>query len=217
MKTIKTPEECIKDQLNVERLTPLQYDGIKRAIEVYHTQFTSTSEEVEKAKEVFIEFWASPYHRENLRLDLNALIELVQNEMKEDPKIEDIKGRTPADLIEGKTVTIKDVEYVTATRAKELMLKFAMCCVQKMTPKMPTEEEIDAIKFIIENSSQDDFASHCVQYMSYEGTTDNSCELAAYWRKQFGIVVRFLSHLQESETPVEKNSIGTDIPLQTNE
>jgi len=84
MKTIKTPEECIKNQLNEERLTPIQFDGIRRAIEAYHAQFTVTDEEFEKVKEAFAKKWdkqSSPeYGRalfdcsKSLLSDLDALL-----------------------------------------------------------------------------------------------------------------------------------------------
>jgi hypothetical protein len=106
MKTIKTPEEIIA-RFNLNRanlefmaenfcLNGSLYADIKDAMRDYHAQFFSTSEEVEKAKEAFVEKWYVYAHGEaRMFNDLNALIDLVQNETKAAPKMpteEDIYG-----------------------------------------------------------------------------------------------------------------------------
>ena len=57
-------------------------------------------------------------------------------------KAEEIKTRTPAELIKGKTITIEGIEYVTATRAKSLMLKFAFELMKNIQSPPVSEEEI---------------------------------------------------------------------------
>jgi hypothetical protein len=74
----------------------------------------------------------------------------------------------------------------------------------KAAPKMPTEEKIrynnDQLLSILETVKK-----WVLQENAFIST------------EYIGMLREFLSHLQEPETPVDKDGIGTDNPLQTNE
>lgn len=42
---MKTPEEILKNHLNMDRLTPLQWDGIRRSMEEYVKQYILSNKE----------------------------------------------------------------------------------------------------------------------------------------------------------------------------
>jgi hypothetical protein len=99
MKMIKTPEEIglhhgIINGYTVHSSLSLAKAGFDAAMKEYHAQFSSTSEEVEKAKEGLwnkyfedIEEYLPSSLPTRFKSDLNALIELVQNETKDAPKM----------------------------------------------------------------------------------------------------------------------------------
>jgi hypothetical protein len=72
-------------------------------------------------------------------------------------------------------------------------------------PSDITDEEIEAIKFIDENPDCDKYwLSNVINYLDSEGgATDNSCELANEWQKQFKIAIKVLLR-KFTQPPVEE-------------
>lgn len=113
--------------------------------------------------------------------------------------------RTIEEIYEEQKRLYKDVKYSEAIDY-EKMCACNAAIVFHAQYVSPTSKEMDAIEFLIDNPYQEGFASeYCVQSATYGAATDNSCELATYWRERFDIVLGFLSRLKEQEVPSEKD------------